>query len=314
MVTRQLKAVLDLGTNTFHLLIAEMSEGSFIEIFQKQTPVKIGAGGINKGFIEQMAYERGMRALEDFANILTSYSIESIVATGTSAIRNARNGPQFLQEAKERFGFSIESIPGALEAELIFKGVKQSFQFPETPVLIMDIGGGSVEFIIAKNDAILYKQSFEIGAARLLDLFKPSNPIEVSELESINTYLQNTLKPLQDALQKTSELYGKMEILVGSAGSFETLLDVLKLDLGRNYDSITPFAHEVRKEQVAEFSKYIINSTQLQRESMKGVLDFRVDMIVVATVLLSFVVEKYSFNKIIASNYALKEGLLFYSS
>lgn len=314
METRPIKAVLDLGTNTFHLLIAEMSEESFIEIFQKQIPVKIGSGGINKGFIEQLAYVRGMRALEEFANIFSKYSIQSIVATGTSAIRNASNGAQFLMEAKERFGFSIESIPGELEAELIFKGVKQSFQFPETPLLIMDIGGGSVEFIIAKKDEILWKQSFEIGAARLLDLFKPSNPIELNELNLIHSYLQDILKPLQDALLKTSETHGKCAFLVGSAGSFETLLDVLKLDLGENYNSLTPFAHEVRKEQVAEFSKYIIYSTQLQRENMKGLLDFRVDMIVVATVLLNFVFEKNAFTKIIASNYALKEGLLFYKA
>ena len=310
MDTNMLKAVLDLGTNTFHLLIAEVQESGIKEHYQKQIPVKIGAGGINSGVISPDAYLRGMEALGQFHEIISQYPIETIVATGTSAIRNAKNGTVFLAEAKARYGFNIESISGDLEAELIYKGVALSFSFPNRPVLVMDIGGGSVEFIIGQRDQILWKQSFEIGVARLLERFHPSDPILESEMAEIGQYLQEMLKPLTNALVQTERKEGKVNLLIGSAGSFETLLDVLKLDLQKANNSITPFAHEVSKENVNLFFGLILHSTEAERKQLKGLLDFRVDMIVVATLLFKHVLETYSIGNLVASNYALKEGLL----
>jgi|LauGreDrversion4_1035100.scaffolds.fasta_scaffold00227_15 exopolyphosphatase/guanosine-5'-triphosphate,3'-diphosphate pyrophosphatase len=308
--SQKLKAILDLGTNTFHLLIAEVQESEIKEHYQKQIPVKIGAGGINSGVIAPDAYLRGMEALAQFHEIISQYSIASIVATGTSAIRNAKNGAAFLAEARDRFGFIIESISGDLEAELIYKGVGLSFNFPEKAVLVMDIGGGSVEFIIGKKDKILWKQSFEIGAARLLERFRPSNPILESEIAEIRQYLQEMLKPLTKALVQTEQKGEKVDLLIGSAGSFETLLDVLKLDLHKTYTSITPFAHKVSRENVNLFFGLILHSTEAERKELKGLLDFRVDMIVVATLLFKHVLDTYSIGNLVASNYALKEGLL----
>jgi len=306
----QKTAILDLGTNTFHLLIAELKDDAVIEYYQLQIPVKIGAGGINNGIITEAAYKRGMDALGKFDEVIAQYKATSIVATGTSAIRNAKNGAAFLAEAKNRFGFNIQSISGDLEAELIYKGVSLSFSFPEKPVLVMDIGGGSVEFIIGKKDKILWKQSFEIGAARLLERFSPSDTILRHEIEEIESYLQEMLKPLTLALVQTEQKEGKVNLLIGAAGSFETLLDVLKLHLNQTYNSITPFAHEVSKENVSAFFGLILNSTEADRKAMKGLLDFRVDMIVVATLLFKYVLETYGIDQLVASNYALKEGLL----
>jgi exopolyphosphatase/guanosine-5'-triphosphate,3'-diphosphate pyrophosphatase len=305
------KAILDLGTNTFHLLIASVEAGTVNEIYQEQIAVKIGAGGIHQGIITSEAYQRGMNALEKFHHIILSHAVETVVATGTSAIRNAKNGAQFLQEAKEKFGFEVQQISGDQEAELIYLGVSKSFPFPEQPVLVMDIGGGSVEFIIGIKDQILWKQSFEIGAARLLQKFAPSNPITPDEILSIEAYLEEVLNPLKEALDQTEINAEPVHILVGSAGSFETLLDVLRLDLSRSYTSETPFAHWVSQEDCALFYKYIIGSTNREREQMQGLLDFRVDMIVVAVILMRYVHVRFGLNQLCASNYALKEGLLF---
>jgi exopolyphosphatase/guanosine-5'-triphosphate,3'-diphosphate pyrophosphatase len=305
------KAVLDLGTNTFHLLIASVEAGAVKEVYQEQIAVKIGAGGIHQGIIRPEAYNRGMNALAQFHEIILKHAVETVVATGTSAIRNAKNGAQFLQEAKEKFGFQVQQISGEKEAELIYLGVSKSFPFPEQAVLVMDIGGGSVEFIIGKKDQILWKQSFEIGAARLLQKFAPSNPISPSEILNIESYLEEVLEPLKAALGQTEIKGEPLDILVGSAGSFETLLDVLRLDLHKNYNSQTPFAHWVSQENCNLFYQFIIGSSTLERQQMKGLLDFRVDMIVVATVLMRYVQLRFGLNQLCASNYALKEGLLF---
>ncbi|MCF8425811.1 MAG: exopolyphosphatase [Bacteroidia bacterium] len=308
--SQELKAVLDLGTNTFHLLIAELSEHGFREILQKQIPVKIGAGGINNGFLTPQAWERGINAIQEFSEIIQSYSIHSIVATGTSAIRNAKNGLDFLAEIESRFGIIVKSISGDTEASLIYLGVSKSFEFPNEPILVMDIGGGSVEFIIGIQNQILWKQSFEIGAARLLEKFQPSNPIRILQIQEIESYLTAILNPLKLALVQTETKYKKLAILVGSAGSFETLLDVLKLDLNIDCESLTPFAHRVSLDAADKFFDCIMGSNKTERENLKGLLDFRVDMIVVATLLMRLVLRNFGLNQLIASNYALKEGLL----
>ncbi len=305
-----MRAIIDLGTNTFHLLIAEINKGEIIEFFQKQIPVKIGLGGINEGKITEEAYLRGINALAEFYSIIQSYAISNVLATGTSAIRNAKNGEQFLAEVKSRFGFEVQQISGNREAELIYVGVKKSFQFPKEPLVVMDIGGGSVELIIGIQDTILWKQSFEVGAARLLDIFRPNDPITPAQINAIEEYLLKTFKPFSDALIETRIKYGKCNTLVGSAGSFETLLDVLQVDLKYKHEAVSKFAKAVKMSDASVFYAFILTSTREEREKMQGLLPFRIGMIVVATLLMRHLSNNYGFSEIIVSHYALKEGLL----
>lgn len=305
-----MNAVLDLGTNTFHLLIAELENDEVCEYYQEQIPVKIGAGGINQGKISEEAYLRGISAIEKLSKSIHKYPVKTIIATGTSAIRNAANGADFLAEIKTKFGIEVQQISGDLEAKLIYQGVHKSFPFPEQPVVVMDIGGGSVELIIGIKNTILWKQSFEVGAARLLDKFNPSNPITSDEIIAIDTYLTNCFKPFSLALNEINSKYQKCNYLIGSAGSFETLLDVLKHDLNKQSMLISAHAEQVKNEDAQAFFEYIISSTQIKRENMRGLLPFRVDMIATATLLMRHIFNNYGLNQIITSRYALKEGLL----
>lgn len=305
-----MKAVLDLGTNTFNLLIAEVWENSFHTIYQEEVPVKIGSGGINNGLITDEAYQRALLALEKYALILSRYPIEQVVATGTSAIRNARNGQAFLEEVKQRFGFVVNQISGEKEAELIYLGASFSFPWPSNPLLVMDIGGGSVEFILGEGKQILWKHSFEIGAARLVDRFKPSNPITPEEINLINAYLNQKLAPLFDFIDTLAE---KPAFLVGTAGTFDTLTEVVTKDMHLSISALSEQADAVSDETLHQFLVLIIHSSVEERKQLKGLLEFRLDMIVVASLLLQFVKERLSGTQLICSKYALKEGLLFYT-
>jgi exopolyphosphatase/guanosine-5'-triphosphate,3'-diphosphate pyrophosphatase len=305
-----MKAVLDLGTNTFHLLIAEVLKGEIVSHYEQQIAVKIGAGGINQGYIAPEAYQRGIQAVAEFHSSVQKYKVKSVLATGTSAIRNAVNGPNFLAEVKSKFGIDVQHISGDREAELIYRGVSKSFPFPAEPVVVMDIGGGSVELIIGIQNTILWKQSFEVGAARLLERFNPSNPIKKEEINQIEDYLTSTFKLFAAALVQ-AKMGGKTcQILVGSAGSFETLLDVLEADLKRKSTQVSSQAFAVEEADAELFYQTIIDSTQVDREKMIGLLPFRVDMIVVAIILMRHIAKNYGLNQIICSKYALKEGLL----
>lgn len=300
-----MKAIIDLGTNTFHLLIANL-KGSEIEIIENiQIPVKIGEGGINSRQICEAAFKRGIQALEVFSEVLKKYKITQIKAFGTSAIRDAENGAIFIRQAAD-LGIPIEAISGDEEALLIYEGVKHSFALPEQKVLIMDIGGGSVEFIIALKDQILWKESFKLGAARLIERFHSNDPITNDEIKKLSAFIEQSLVPLWQAMHQYPA-----EILVGSAGSFETLVKVLEKDLDEKCPTASMHAKYVSTKQLKQFSDLMKQYNTKERLLLKGMASFRVDMIVVAAILMEVVANKASIKQVISSAYSLKEGMLF---
>lgn len=301
-----MKAIIDLGTNTFHLFIAEVKNGTLREYFKLQVPVKIGRGGINEGVITDEAYQRGITAIMEFRKYLDQFHIKDITAFATSAIRNARNGDAFVKEVKQKSDIDIVTIDGDTEADYIYKGVSNSFKLPEANVLVMDIGGGSVEFIIGSQQNVRWKQSFEIGAARLIESFHKNNPITEEEKLALEKYLTEKLADLRTAVDEF-----KPEILIGAAGSFETLLDVVIKDLTVIPVSLSKSAYQIRREDFDVFLEIMTTSTMEQRSLLRGMTNFRVEMITVAALLMSYVITNFGIKRIITSDYSLKEGVLF---
>jgi exopolyphosphatase / guanosine-5'-triphosphate,3'-diphosphate pyrophosphatase len=300
-------AVIDLGTNTFNLVVAETGTGAvFSIIYNEKVPVKLGEGGINKGYIAQAAFERGLTAMRNYAAVIQSLNTTKVLAFATSAVRNAANGNDFTEAVKAETGISIEIISGNREAEFIYKGVKQAVQLHASPSLIMDIGGGSTEFIIACENGIRWKQSFEIGAARLLDTFVPSDPLTATEHNAITEYISKTLQPLFEAatLHKPQEL-------IGASGSFDSLAEMVA------WEFHTPAAIEGISDYTFSLSEVdfihqrLLQSTKAERLQMKGLVAMRVDMIVVSTLLVETVLKQLNLTHMRLSTYALKEGALW---
>lgn len=303
-----MKAILDLGTNTFHLLIASLDGTAIVTQERLQIPVKIGQGGLADGYILPEAFERGIQALIHFREVLDAYGFEVVKAYGTSAIRDAQNGSNFVEEAFYRCRIQIEAITGNQEADLIYLGVSKSFDLPNEPVCVMDIGGGSVEFCIGVGAQVLWKKSYPIGAARLIHQFPQLQqfPIPKQAEHALIQYLLGSLTDLKEALSSYPST-----ILVGSAGSFETLVDVLRLDLNEPLLPLSDAATEVSLEAFNQFHQTMISLPMQGRAALKGMVDFRLEMIVVASILMQTVVKSFQFKRIIASQYALKEGMLF---
>lgn len=301
-----MKAIIDLGTNTFHLLIAELVSDSVVEHHKLQIPVKIGEGGINNQTIAPAAFERGMNALKTFREILNRFEIGHVTAFGTSAIRDASNGNEFIQQAANLYQIHIEAITGEQEAALIYEGVRRSFTLPSANVLVMDIGGGSVEFIIGNKDNILWKHSYPIGAARLIERFHHHDPISDEEIITLQSYLIHNLRLLYDALKQYPAT-----VLIGSAGSFETLVAVLKEDLSKTIQPISPHAYDIPLDGFQEFVNLMTTLKSEERSALHGMADFRVEMIVVAAILMDVIVKRFDMQRLIASSYSLKEGMLF---
>ena len=300
-------AVLDLGTNTFHLLIADSSNGKVEQVILKDyRAVKLGEGGITKGFITNEAIQRGLSALKEFKEIILTYKTDQIKAVATSAIRDAKNGKAFIELIFRELQIKIEIIDGNREAELIYKGVRAAIKMDQNPVLIMDIGGGSVEFIIANSDKIFWKKSYPVGAARLMEQFHKSDPISLEDISKINTYFDESLADVFTQLK----LY-KPAILIGSAGAFETFADLITEQFNIPKENLDVSEFHFNQEQLEIIWNNILTSSHEQRSKMKGIIPLRVDMIVVATVLSKYIQQKSGIKELKLSNYALREGVLY---
>ena len=192
-------AILDLGTNTFNLLIADVENKIYKTVFKSREIVKLGEGGLKDNKIGEAGYERGILAIQNHIKRIQSYQCDHVKAVATSGIRSTSNGEQFMNEIKSKFNLDIELIDGDREAELIWKGIKQVCPI-EDNCLLMDIGGGSTEFIIADQTGIKWKMSFKLGASRLKENFQPSNPITAEEIQSLIDHFDSELAPLKSAL------------------------------------------------------------------------------------------------------------------
>jgi exopolyphosphatase / guanosine-5'-triphosphate,3'-diphosphate pyrophosphatase len=297
-------AVIDLGTNTFHLLIAETAGNQPEILYKTNMPVKLGEGRINDNVIIPAAFERGINCLKDFSQIIADYQVDMVRATATSAVRSAENGKDFVDVAKERTGISIETISGDEEAELIYRGVKLSGAIQERS-LIMDIGGGSVEFMLCDTEKLIWKKSYNIGAARLMQQFFKSDPLSDADKQDILFHIQEQMTGLFEICEKY-----RPQILIGSAGAFETFAELVTR---KHYQSI---AIEQLKTYQFNYDDYIdvalklINSTHLQRVEMPGIISLRVDMIVIAALITNYVLGRVKINRLMLSTYDLKMGVL----
>ncbi|MES2428551.1 MAG: exopolyphosphatase [Bacteroidota bacterium] len=297
-------AVMDLGTNTFHLLIAEGSASDYKEIVHIHDSVKLGEGGINKGVIQPEPYQRGIIALQNFKQEIIKHNVTNVRAIATSALRNASNGQQFIDEVADKTGINIEIIDGEQEAEYIYKGVRLAGGLSDQTSLIMDIGGGSVEFILSNVHTILWKQSFEIGAARLMDKFHRIDPIPVDSINALYAYLDERLT----SLTAVTEKYPATSLL-GSSGAFETFSEVIELEKGNPFN-VSIKNYDFEHTDLITITDKLIASSHLERKNTKGIITIRVDMIVVASLITRFIMDRLGINRVCMSTHSLKEGVL----
>lgn len=293
-------AAIDLGTNTFHLIIAEKKGSEMNVIYKTNRPVKLGEDITLKNRIIPAAFERGINCLKEFSITLQEYGVSKVRAVATSGVRSASNGQEFIDAVKQQTGISIEVVDGNEEAHLIYEGVKASGAI-KGKSLIMDIGGGSTEFIFCDEQGFYWKKSFDIGAARLMQKFFKSDPISITDQQNIQNHLQVTLTELIT--------FGKnfeAETLIGSAGAFETYSAMLNPSLNIHQVSQAP----IDINAYLQLSDKLIASTHEERSKMPNLIPLRVDMIVMASLITNYVLANLGLKQITLSTYDLKMGVL----
>ena len=296
-------AVIDLGTNTCNLLIAETNHSAYSILHQSKQLVKLGDNKIKDNEISPEATQRTIQSFFEHKSIIEKFNIDKIRVLATSAVRTADNKIKFLERLGDESGYLVKLISGEKEAELIFKGVLLALEQFEKPSVILDIGGGSNELISAFHRQLNWKESKPTGMARVINQFNLSDPIHPEEIIKLQSYFS---KSHSEAFTKCKS--ENVKTLLGCSGAFDTIADII--------DKVSP-GEKIRKTQHISLDdfydvyEHLIKSNREERIKMKGMDMVRVDLIVPAVILIEQLISNIGIEQIIQTDYALREGVLY---
>ena len=300
-------AAIDIGTNSFHLVVVELSENGKFEIVDSEKEVirlSEGSSGDIK-IITEESIQRAINALKKLSGIAKSHNAE-IKAVATSAVRESTNKVDFLKRVFHETGVKIEVISGIEEGRLIYMGVLQSVPIFNKRVLCIDIGGGSTEFIVGYKGKILYADSLKLGAVRLTKKFFPDSKVSTSAVKECTKWVEGMLSPIARIISNY-----KIDLVVGSSGTIMSAGIMIKsLEEGNSSLSILN-NYQFSIDSLKKIRKNILSKkTTDQRKKIKGLDEKRADIIPAGIVILSTIFEQLEFAEMTISGYALREGII----
>lgn len=302
---RNLSAI-DIGTNSFHLVNTEvnLSSGRFRVLGKDKEIVRLGSGSSDMKYISEAAMNRGIMTLKRFLKIADSYKSE-VRAVATSAVREALNRDEFIRRVRTETGLKIEIASGIEEARLIHLGVLQALPVFNKKILLVDIGGGSTEFLVGKKRDILFSNSLKLGAVRLTERFFKSESLNKKSVEECRRFVRGNLAPvIRDLAGK------KIELSIGSSGTIAALANIIRTNRGEDVDA--PVNNVIfTREELFDTIKLILKSpTSNKRAEIKGMDPLRADIIVAGAIILEQIFIGLNIEKMTVSEYALREGVI----
>lgn len=299
-------AAIDLGTNSFHGIIVDIyPDGSFRTIDKLKEMVLLA----EKGFDNQLsdaAIERGVEALHKIKLLCDHQNVEKIIAYATSAIREAHNGGDFIQRVIDDIKFKPLAISGKKEAGLIGRAVRHAVALNGDTALMMDVGGGSVEFILGDRDTFYYTDSKKLGVARCTAKFVDEDPITADEIKTLEEHFKKELAPVAEAFARN-----RTDLLIGSSGTMENLADIIAARKGVR-TSVTVNEFEYSADDFMELYDDMIGMTAEERSKISGLDSKRIDIINPGLVLVKFMIDQFGIKRIKTSTEALREGMILH--
>lgn len=297
-------AAIDIGTNSFHAIIVDVySDGSFRTLDKLKEMVQLAKGGMGKR-LSDGAFKRGISALKHIKSLADSYECEEILAYATSAIREAENGGEFIQKSIDDVGIKMLAIPGKVEAELIGLAVRHGMKLTDEPVLVADVGGGSVEFILGNEKEFFFLGSKKIGVSRMTEIYKPSDPISEEDIKTLENHFEKQLRDIAQAFAQH-----RTDTIIGSSGTMENIAQMIAARKNQSLD-ITLNEMEFSAEDFREFYNWFITLTKKQRKKVNGLDTKRIGFINTGVVLVDYLIRRFGIKKVRISSQALREGIV----
>lgn len=293
---------IDIGTNSMRLLIADYMDGNLVNRKKYVNTTRIGQGVDEQGYISEDAIERNIDALVEFSRICKKEECQKVYCMGTSALRDSKNKEAFINLAKEKADINVDIISGEKESHLGFMGVLEGLDEVED-ILVVDIGGGSTEFIIGNEEGIRFSKSENVGALRMTEKFLNQDPINENEFKQMSDFIYDEIKTTLDCIKNDN-----VKKIVGIGGTITSLsainqeLEVYSME--KIHNSV------VSIDDIKKILQNLKNMTLNDKKTLKGLQSKRADIITAGVEILHIIMKKLEQYEITVSEYDNLEGLI----
>lgn len=297
-------AALDMGTNSFHLVVARVRGDGYEIVTREKETIRLGHGGGDMKELAPDAMDRGISALRRMKRIADSHGA-TVRAVATSAVREAENNEAFIARARAEAGIEVEIVSGLEEARLIHLGVLQAVAAYDTRLILVDIGGGSTEVLVGEHTTTLTARSFKLGAVRLTDRFFPGGMVTPSAVDACRAHVRSTLAGFEREVAQHG-----FDLAVASSGTAETIATMVQARRG------LPALHTLNRFQFTTtevdevVAELVTKRTPTTRASVPGLEPTRADIIVAGALVLQCVAQAFHIAGFTFSEGALREGVL----
>ena len=308
-------ATIDIGTNSMRLLLSEVRDNTFLERKKYVNTTRLGQGIDKSGFINDNSIKNNIESLKEFVDLSREYACEKILCMGTAALRNAKNRDVFIKEAKLKLDVDVDVISGEEEALLGYTGVIGGIKIEDEAILIIDIGGGSTEFILGDQSEIFYRKSIDLGALSLSERFFTSMPESEQELDKAKTHIErNVFSIVSDLKQifesdKLSEKFDFKQLkLIGIGGTITSVsainqnLEVYSME--KVHSSVVKYSE--LKNQIENIKSMNLN----QRREIAALQKKRAEIILSGELILESIMRSLNMKFIEISEFDNLEGLV----
>ena len=302
-------AAIDIGTNSTHLLVASVDTAlrTFRIIQAEKSTTRLGERDPDTGELTEAAMQRGYDTLRRFRDLATSHQVEQLVTAATSAVREASNGRDYLQRIKDGLGIEVDLVSGSEEARLIYLGVLSGMPFGNRPHLLLDIGGGSTELILADGRDARALTSTRVGAVRLQRDFVKDDPIPPRGRAFLQAFIQGSLEPAVDKVRRRIQP-GEVPVLVATSGTAMAIGA-----LAASEDDRPPLklhGYRMSRQRLDRVVEKLVGMSPEQRRQLAPINERRAEIIVPGALILQTTMQMLGAEELVLSERALREGLI----
>ncbi len=299
-------AALDLGTNSFHLLVADVHpDGTFEAITRDKELLRLGDVVTNEGRITDAAADRAVAAVRRFRQLAEAAGATELLAKATSAIRTAPNGSEIVDRIEAETGVEVEVISGQEEARLIFGAIRSSVVIDPGPALCFDLGGGSVEIMVGDRSGLLWATSENLGVGRLAATYLHTDPPSSAELNLLEEHVRATFDRVATAVSGYAPT-----MAIGSSGTLSDLVAIATAQRsgaspGKQRNQLTATRGEIES-----LHSRLITMQPSERRRLQGLEEARVDLVVAGSMFATVAMDVFSLDTLAVSDWALREGIV----
>lgn len=298
---------IDIGTNSIHLVLAEISpQGDYKVLGREKDMVQLGKGGFDEHRLTDRAIEDGLQALRRFKKMAESMEVTKLRAVATSAVREAKNGGEFVQRVRDELDLRINVIAAEEEARLIYVGVRHAIAMglsEDRQTLIVDIGGGSVELIAGNAQCIAEKASVKLGGSRLAELFIRSDPASSDEIKALRRHIRTELEPVLEPMRSLPIKQG-----IATSGSAKNI--AIMCGYARGESTPEDSRLRIHRSELHTLREKLTRMSRADRLRVAGMDAKRVDACIPASTLLLRVMKRFNLDVLAHCEFALREGVM----